>query len=90
MKPTVIVLGAAIAMLGLASASAQAPAANTEPSATAVPEFFPDGSPFQAGRPPLKTRPVGDKAIVHTLADALGFVRGMGAGETTETINRLM
>jgi hypothetical protein len=90
MKPTVIVLGTAIALLGLGSASAQAPAANTDPSATAPPEFFPDGSPFQAGRPPLKARPAGDKAIIRTLADALGFIRGIGAGETTETLNRLM
>lgn len=46
-------------------------------------------SPFQAGRPPLKTRPSGDKAIIHTMADALGFVRGIGRMETTEALNRL-
>jgi hypothetical protein len=46
-------------------------------------------SPPQAGRPPPKTRPSGDKAIIHTVADALGFVRGVGRTETTDTLNRL-
>ena len=46
-------------------------------------------SPKQAGRPALKTRPSGDAAIVRTVADAMGFVRGLGRGETTDTLNRL-
>jgi hypothetical protein len=46
-------------------------------------------SPPQAGRPAPKTRPAEDKAIIHTIADALGFVRGVGRGETTNTLNRL-
>ena len=46
-------------------------------------------SPKQAGRPPLKARPSGDAAIIRTLADAMGFVRGLGRGETTNTLNRL-
>jgi hypothetical protein len=49
----------------------------------------PPAPPKQAGRPALKARPVGDKAIIRTVADAMGFVRGMGAGETTKTINRV-
>jgi hypothetical protein len=46
-------------------------------------------SPHQAGRPPLKTRPVGDQAIKRTVADAMGFIRGMGPGETNKSLNRL-
>ena len=46
-------------------------------------------APAQAGRPPLKTRPVGDAAIVRTVADAMGFVRGVGRNETTTTITRV-
>lgn len=45
--------------------------------------------PFQAGRPSLKVRPAGDKAIIFTVADAMGFVRGMGPQQTTATLNRL-
>jgi len=45
--------------------------------------------PVQQGRPPLTTRPAGDAAIIRTVADALGFVRGLGRGETTDTLNRL-
>jgi hypothetical protein len=45
--------------------------------------------PFQAGRPALKERPVGDKAIIFTVADALGFVRWMPPRQTTDTLNRL-
>jgi hypothetical protein len=55
-----------------------------------IPEFYPDGSPFQAGRPPLKERPVGDAAIIRTMADAMGFIRFFGPRETTDTINRLL
>ena len=46
-------------------------------------------APAQAGRPPLKTRPVGDAAIIRTVGDAMGFVRGVGRNETTTTINRV-
>jgi hypothetical protein len=46
-------------------------------------------SPAQAGRPAPKSRPAGDKAIIHAVADALGFVRGVGRSETTNTLNRL-
>jgi hypothetical protein len=46
-------------------------------------------SPFQAGRPALKVRPEGDQAIKHTVADAMGFVRGMGGMESTKTLNRI-
>jgi len=46
-------------------------------------------APVQAGRPALKTRPVGDAAIIRTVADAMGFVRGVGRNETTNTLNRL-
>jgi hypothetical protein len=46
-------------------------------------------SPHQAGRPAPKTRPAGDKAIIRTAADALGFVRGVGRTQTTDTLNRL-
>ncbi len=45
--------------------------------------------PHQAGRVHPKERPTGDKAIIRTAADAMGFVRGMGANETTNTINRV-
>jgi len=51
---------------------------------TAVP-----AEPVQTGRPPLTVRPVGDKAIIHTVADALGFVRWVPPRETTDTLNRL-
>lgn len=45
--------------------------------------------PAQAGRPYPKTRPSGDRAIIRTVADAMGFVRSAGGGETTRTINRV-
>lgn len=72
---------AAVLALGMAIA---VHAAEAPPKAGAPP-----ASPPQAGRPPLKTRPVGDAAIVRTVADAMGFVRGVGRGETTTTINRV-
>jgi hypothetical protein len=46
-------------------------------------------SPEQVGSLPFKTRPSGDKEIIHAMADRMGFVRGMGPMETTETLNRL-
>jgi hypothetical protein len=61
-----------------------APATPASPKKAAV-----SPSPFQAGRPALKVRPEGDQAIKHTVADAMGFVRGMGAMETTKTLNRI-
>jgi hypothetical protein len=45
--------------------------------------------PFQSGRPPLKTRPSGDRDIIRTMADAMGFVRGMGPFQTTSALNRV-
>src|ERR1700753_3800519 len=45
--------------------------------------------PPQAGRKAPTTRPSGDAAIIRTEADAMGFIRGMGAAETTTTINRV-
>lgn len=45
--------------------------------------------PVQAGRPDLKTRPSGDKEIIYTVTDAMGFVRSAGGGTTTNTINRV-
>jgi hypothetical protein len=59
-------------------------AEDNKPKAAAV-----EQSPKQAGRQQLKARPTGDKAIIHTVADAMGFVRGMGRGETTNSLNRL-
>ena len=49
----------------------------------------PAKSPFQSGRPPLKTRPSGNKEIIHTVADAMGFVRGFGPFQNTDSLNRL-
>ncbi len=46
-------------------------------------------SPSQVGSVPFKTRPSGDKDIIHAMADRVGFVRGLGRAETTETLNRL-
>ena len=46
-------------------------------------------SPHQSGRPPLTERPVGDKAILRTMADAVGMIRGVGPFESVKTINRL-
>jgi hypothetical protein len=77
-----IFIGMALALL-LSQANAEtAPAAPTKKAA--APQ-----SPHQAGRPALKARPVGDAAIKHTVADAIGFIRGMGPGETTKTLNRI-
>jgi uncharacterized protein (DUF4415 family) len=73
----------AIASQAHAMADAQATKAKAKPKAAVA------ASPAQAGRPALKTRPVGDKAIIRTEADAMGFIRGMGQGETTTTINRV-
>jgi hypothetical protein len=44
--------------------------------------------PFQAGRPTLTVRPAGDAAVIKTMADAMGFVRG-APFEVTDTINRV-
>jgi hypothetical protein len=46
-------------------------------------------SPAQSGYLPLKSRPADDKAVVHALADAMGFVRGVGPFATTDSLNRL-
>ena len=77
----------------LASAQSAPPASKTPQSSAPAAKASAVGSawksPFQAGRPSLKERPSGDKAIIHTMADALGFVRGFGRGERTETLNRL-
>jgi hypothetical protein len=79
-----ILLGLAMVLL-LGQANAQStPAAVAAPKNAATAQ-----SPFQAGRPALKVRPQGDQAIKRTVADAMGFVRGMGAMETTKTLNRL-
>ncbi len=55
----------------------------------ALPAAAKDAAPPQAGRPALKARPTGDAAIIRTVADAMGFIRGMGPGETNNTLNRL-
>jgi hypothetical protein len=79
-----VFIGLAMTLL-LARANADtAPAAQAAPKKAATAQ-----SPFQAGRPALKVRPEGDQAIKRTVADAMGFVRGMGAGETTKTLNRI-
>jgi len=83
---TAVMLGVMAA--GIASA-AQGPApqpAQPKPAVAAQPTV--EAEPFQSGRPSLKTRPTGDRNIIMTVADALGFVRGMGAG-STNTLNRL-
>jgi hypothetical protein len=46
-------------------------------------------SPAQSGYLPLKSRPADDKAVVRALADAMGFVRGVGPFATTDSLNRL-
>jgi hypothetical protein len=46
-------------------------------------------SPYQAGRPNPKERPHGDTAIIRTVIDAVGLIRGVGPRETTATVNRL-
>jgi hypothetical protein len=53
------------------------------------PKAVAPAEPFQTGRPSLKERPVGDKAIIFTVADALGFVRWTPPRQTTDTLNRL-
>lgn len=69
----------------LSQANAEtAPTAQTQAKKAPVSQ-----SPFQAGRPALKVRPEGDQAIKRTVADAMGFVRGMGAMESTKTLNRI-
>jgi len=78
-----VLVASALAVYASASlaeeAKAQKPVAKT---AAAQP-------PYQAGRPALKTRPVGDAAVKRTVADAMGFIRGMGAMETNKSLNRL-
>jgi hypothetical protein len=79
-----IYLGLALTLL-LSQANAETtPAAQTPAKKTPMSQ-----SPFQAGRPALKVRPEGDQAIKRTVADAMGFVRGMGAVESTKTLNRI-
>jgi hypothetical protein len=75
------------------SLAAGAASAQPVPEGAQVPATqtrYPDGSPFQAGRPMMTARPVGDKAVIRTIADAMGFIRGVGAGESTDILNRLM
>jgi hypothetical protein len=79
-----IFIGLATALL-LSQANADT-TPTTQPSSSKVAT---PPSPAQAGRPPLKSRPQGDQAIKRTVADAMGFVRGMSAMETTKTLNRL-
>jgi hypothetical protein len=75
MKKTQAKLAATVLVLGSMASYAAAQKAQEPPS--------------QSGRPALKTRPSGDKAIIHTMADAMGFVRGMGPFQTTSALNRL-
>jgi hypothetical protein len=79
MKFTVIALASALIAL---SAHAEEAKPAKAPAAAPV-------SPKQAGRPALRARPAGDQAIKRTVADAMGFVRGMGQAETTKTLNRM-
>jgi hypothetical protein len=67
----------------------QANAENTSAASATAKKAAVSQSRAQAGRPPLKVRPEGDQAIKRTVADAMGFVRGMGAMETTKSLNRL-
>jgi hypothetical protein len=46
-------------------------------------------SPHQAGRETPKIRPQGDAAVIRTVIDAVGLIRGFGPMETTNTVNRL-
>jgi hypothetical protein len=46
-------------------------------------------SPYQAGRAYPKEAPHGNAAIVRTVIDAVGLIRGLGPRETTNTVNRL-
>lgn len=79
--PIAVALGLVALVRIDASWSAQAAAPSQAPAAWK--------SPHQAGRSAPKVRPSGDKAIIRTMADALGFVRGVGRMETTDTLNRL-
>ena len=49
------------------------------------------GVPYQAGVPPItdENRPKGDAAILRTIEDQMGFIRGAGAAETLHAINRM-
>lgn len=90
---TLLLLGAAALMLAAPAAFAQnppaAPAAKDASKPVAAKAAAKPTSPPQAGRPALKTRPAGDKAIIRTVADAMGFIRGTGQGETNATVNRV-
>jgi hypothetical protein len=79
----------AITLWMIAEANALLLTAGSAPAADAPAAASAWKSPAQAGRPAPKTRPAGDKAIIHTVADALGFVRGVDRSETTNTLNRL-
>jgi hypothetical protein len=81
----ILLTGAATAAAAADAPKAAKPAAAK--AAAAGPKTI--APPAQAGRVPPKTRPSGDAAIIRTEADAMGFIRGMGAGETTTTINRV-
>ncbi len=85
MRKTLII--AVVLSLTAGSAFAQA---TGEATTERTREVFEDGSPYQAGRPMLAARPAGDKAVVRTVVDAMGFVRGYGAQESTDVLNRLM
>jgi len=88
---------AGLALLQAPAVKAAAPAAmptcQEPPMASKVlEEQFKDvaqGVPYQAGVPPVKERPQGKAAILRTVEDQMGFIRGAGPAETLHAINRL-
>jgi hypothetical protein len=75
---------------GGAFTAAKSPQLAAPGSTDLAPKTFPDGAPYQFGGIQIKQRPVGDAAVLRTLVDQMGFIRGVAAQETTDTINRLL
>ncbi|MGH8255070.1 MAG: hypothetical protein ACRET0_02540 [Steroidobacteraceae bacterium] len=91
----VVSITAGLALLEAPPLKAAAPSCQEPPLASKVlQEQFKDvapGVPYQAGVPPVseKDRPKGEAAILRTVEDQMGFIRGAGGGETLHGINRL-
>src|SRR6185437_4091512 len=92
---TVLGVATTLALVQAPRAHAAVPTCQEAPLASKVlQEQFKDvapGVPYQAGVPPVKDgeRPKGDAAILRTVEDQMGFIRGDGAAETLHAINRM-